>query len=144
MTTYTLSELFDKRNELAALIEQAEKQAKQYREDLVHVEATIRILRPGMDLPAIVRKRIEYRPRYFKRGQLSRLVLDWIREHGDEPFTVNDVLPVAVGERDLNHRDKEILRQSIHTVLHKLTARGTVERVAGRGRTVCWRLPSAG
>jgi len=51
MTTYTLTELSDKRNELAGLIEQAEKQARQYRADLAHVEAVIRILRPGTELP---------------------------------------------------------------------------------------------
>jgi hypothetical protein len=31
---------------------------------------SIRILRPGIELPKIVPKRIEFRPRYFKRGQL--------------------------------------------------------------------------
>lgn len=47
MTTYTIKELFDKRAELAGLIVQAEKQARQLRADLAHVEAAIRILRPG-------------------------------------------------------------------------------------------------
>lgn len=138
MTTYTLTELFDKRNELAGLIEQAEKQAKQYREDLTAIERAIHILRPGLDLPPIVRKRIEYRPRYFKRGQLSRLLLNWIRQRGAEPFSVDDVLPVAVGERDLTHRDKEILRTSIHTVVGKYEKRGIVERIAPQGRVVRW------
>ncbi|HTQ33174.1 MAG TPA: hypothetical protein VMI30_03290 [Stellaceae bacterium] len=105
-------------------------------------ERAIRILRPGADLPAIVRKRIEYRPRYFKRGQLSHLILDWIRERGSEPFSVDDVLPIAIGERDLNHRDKEILRSSIHTVLHKISQRGTIERLPQDGRVVRWRLAS--
>jgi len=140
MTTYTLTELFYKRNELAGLIEQAEKQARQYREDLAHVEATIRILRPSMELPAIVRKRVEFRPRYFKRGQLSRLILDWIRERGADPFTVDDILPVAIGTRELSHRDQEILRTSIHTVLNKIAKRGTVERAPSQGRMVHWRL----
>jgi hypothetical protein len=64
MTSYTLTELFDKRAELAGLILQAEKQARQLRADLAHVEATIRILRPGIELPKVVPKRVEYRPRY--------------------------------------------------------------------------------
>lgn len=138
MTTYTLSELFDKRNELAGLIDQAEKQAKQYREDLTAIERAIRILRPSIDLPPIVRKRIEYRPRYFKRGALSRLLLDWIRQHGTEPFTVADVLPIAIGERELTHRDQEILRTSIHTVLNKFAKKGTIARLVVQGRIVRW------
>lgn len=44
MTTYTLTELFDKRNELAGEILQAEKRARQLRADLAHVEATRRSL----------------------------------------------------------------------------------------------------
>jgi hypothetical protein len=139
MTTFALAELYDKRNELAGLIHLTEQRVRELRADLAHVEAAIRILRPNEDLPAIVRKRIEYRPRYFKRGQLSRLILDWVRQNGAEPFTVNDILPVAVGERELTHRDQEILRTSIHSVLHKLSQRGIVERVAGKGRTVRWR-----
>jgi hypothetical protein len=71
MTTYTLTELFDKRSELAGLIEQAEKQAKQYREDLAHVEATIRILRPGIELPKIVKKRVGS-ARATQRAQMAR------------------------------------------------------------------------
>jgi hypothetical protein len=90
-------------------------------------------------LAANVRKRIEFRPRYFKRGQLSWLILDWIRQRGPEPFTVDDLLPVAVGKRELSHRDKEILRTSLHTVLNKLAKRGTIERAPAQGRIVCWR-----
>ncbi len=70
-------------------------------------------------------------------------MLDWIRQHGSEPFTVNDVLPVAIGERDLTHHDKEILRTSIHTVLNKLAKRETIERLTGPGRIVRWQA-SAG
>ena len=39
MTTFALAELFDKRAELAGQIVQAEKQARQLRADLMHVEA---------------------------------------------------------------------------------------------------------
>jgi len=143
MTTYTLTELFDKRNELAGEILQAEKRARELRADLAHVEATIRILRPGIELPKVVPKRIEFRPRYFKRGQLSRVILDYIREHAGEPITVADILPIAVGDRELTHRDKEILRTSIHTVLNKLAKRGTIERAPSQGRIVRWQCISA-
>jgi hypothetical protein len=54
------------------LILQAELCARQLRADLAHVEATIRILRPGIELGKVVPKRVEYRPRYFKRGELTR------------------------------------------------------------------------
>jgi hypothetical protein len=81
MTTFAIAELFDKRAELAGQIVQAEKQARQLRADLAHVEAAIRVLRPGIELPKVVPRRVEFRPRYFKRGQLTRLILDYMRSH---------------------------------------------------------------
>lgn len=96
MTTYTLTELYDKRNELAGLIIQAEKRARELREELGHIDAAIKILRPGTDLPKIVPKRVEYRPRYFKRGQLTRLCLDHLRAHTGEAVTVSDILPLGL------------------------------------------------
>jgi len=60
MTTYTLAELFDKRNEIAGTIIQLEKQVRALRADLGHIEVTIRILRPGTELPKVVPKRVEF------------------------------------------------------------------------------------
>src|SRR6266571_139504 len=99
MTTYTLTELFSKRAEIAGLIVQTEKQVRQLRVDLAHVEATIRILRPGTELPKIVPRRVEFRPRYFKRGQLTRLIRDHLREQRAKPLPsrTSCPLPSAIG-----------------------------------------------
>jgi len=140
MTTYTLTELFDKRAELAGEILQAEKRARELRADLAHVEATIRILRPGIELPKVVPKRVEYRPRHFKRGELTRLCLDYIREHANAPITVADILPLAIGDRTLTARDQEIFRVTVHQALHKIAKRGTIERIGPVGRVVRWTL----
>ena len=85
-------------------------------------------------------KRVEFRPRYFKRGQLTRLCLDYVREHAETPVTVSDVLPLAIGERSLSARDQEILRVTIHQALHKLAKRKIIERLPPSGRVVRWRL----
>jgi len=138
MTTYTLTELFDKRSELAGLILQTEKHARALRGELAHIEAAIRILRPGIGMPKVVPRRVEFRPRYFKRGQLTRLLLDYLRDH--ESATADEILPLAIGERTLSARDKEILRNTIHTAMGKLTKRGIVDRASSQGRVVRWRL----
>jgi hypothetical protein len=141
MTTYTLTGLYDKRVELAWQILETEKQARQLRDDLAHVEATIRILRPGAELPKVVPRRVEFRPRYFKRGALTRLCLDYLRDHAGQPMVaVSDILPLAIGERDLTARDQEILRVTIHQAMHKLAKRGIIERLPAEGRIVHWRL----
>lgn len=138
MTTYTLAELFDKRNELAGLILQTEKRSRELRADLAHIEAAIRILRPGAKLPKIVPKRVEYRPRYFKRGQLTRLLLDYIREHGGEPITVEAVMPLVIGERQLTAAERASVATTVHQALRKIEKRGIVERLPYIGRTVRW------
>src|SRR3954468_12930586 len=105
MTTFTLKELHDKRAELAGEIIQLEKRAREMRADLAHVEATIRILRPGIELSTVVPRRVEFRPRYFKRGELTRLVLDFMREHAGQTVAVADIMPRAAGDRNLTPAD---------------------------------------
>ena len=140
MTSYTLTELFDKRAELAGLILQAEKRARELRADLAHVEAAIRILRPGTELPKVVPKRVEFRPRYFKRGQLTRLCLDYIRSHASEPITVADLMPLAVGDRVLTQAERASVATAVQQAMHKIAKRGIIERIAAVGRVVRWRL----
>jgi len=140
MTTYTLTELFNKRAEIAGQIVQAEKLARQLRADLAHVEATIRILRPGTELPKIIPKRVEFRPRYFKRGQLTRLIRDHLREHAGQPVTVADIMPAAVGDRTLNAAEYRRVEIVVYEALKKLVKRGTV-RQSGQGvKLARWRL----
>jgi hypothetical protein len=132
MTTFALAELFDKRAELAGQIVQIEKQARQLRADLAHVEAAIRVLRPGTELPKIVPRRVEFRPRYFKRGQLTRLILDFMRDHAGETVAVADIMPTAVGDRNLNSAEHRRVEVVTYEALHKLATRGTV-RQTGQG-----------
>ena len=128
MTTHTISELFGKRDEIAGQIIQAEKLARQLRSDIASIELAIRVMRPGIDMPKIVPRRIEYRARYFGKGQLTRLILDFLREHADAPVAVADIMPVATGDRDLNRLEHQRLSVSLYQALNKLVSRGIVER----------------
>jgi hypothetical protein len=47
-------------------------------------------LEPGIELDKIAPKRVEYRPRYFRKGTL-RLIRDYLRERPGE-ITVADIL----------------------------------------------------
>lgn len=140
MTIYALTELHQKRAELAGEIIQTEKRAKQLRSDLAHVEAAIRILRPNEPLPKLVPKRVEYRPRYFKRGQLTRLLLDYIRQHAGELITVEAVMPLVVGDRNLSAAERIAVKTTTQQALHRLARRGTIEQITGGGRTLRWQV----
>jgi hypothetical protein len=141
MTTYTLTDLFDKRAELAGQIVQAEKLARQLRADLAHVEAAIRILRPGIELPKVVPRRVEFRPRHFKRGQLTRLILDFMRDHATaESVAVADIMPAAVGDRNLNSAEYRRIEIVVYEALKKLAKRGMVQQTGQGPKTARWRL----
>lgn len=141
MTTFALSELFDKRAELAGQIIQLEKQVRQLRADLAHVEAAIRIIRPGTELPKIVPKRVEFRPRYFKRGALTRLILDYLRDHPGKPVAIADIMPDAVGERTLNSAEYKTVEVCVYQAMHKLAVRGTVQQDGNGAKAARFRIP---
>src|SRR4051794_1586260 len=128
MTTYTLKELYDKRAELAGEIIQLEKRARELRADLAHVEATIRILRPGEELPKIVPRRVEYRPRYFKRGALAKLILDYMREHAAEAVAVADMMALIAEGRTLNLAEYQRVAVGVYEALRRAEKRRLVER----------------
>lgn len=140
MTTQTLAELHDKRAELAGLIIQVEKQARQLRADLAHVEAAIRILRPGVELEKVVPRRVEFRPRYFKRGELTRLVLGFMREHAGQTVAVADIMPRAAGDRNLNPADYRRVEVVVYEALKKLAKRGAAQQTGQGTKAARWRL----
>jgi hypothetical protein len=140
MTTYTLTELHEKRAELAGEIIQLEKRARELRADLAHVEATIRILRPGVELGKVVPRRIEYRPRYFKRGELAKLILDYMRQHAGETIAVADILPAAIGDRTLNPTEHERVAVGIYEALRRAEKKRLVTRAGEGWKTARWRL----
>lgn len=140
MTTYTIDELYDKRAELAGDIVQAEKRVRDLRADLAHIEAAIRILRPNTVLEKVVPRHVEYRPRYFKRGQLTRLILNYMREHAGEVVVVADILPLAVGNRALSADERKKLGVTIYQALMKQAERGIVVRAGEGARQSQWKL----
>jgi hypothetical protein len=124
------SDQVNKRAEIAGQIVQGEKQVRQLRADLAHVEAMIRILRPGTELPKIVPKRVKFRPRYFKRGQLTRLTRDHLRDHAGEAVAVADIMPAAVGDRNLHSAEYRRVEIVVYEAPKKLAKRGTVRQTA--------------
>lgn len=140
MTTYTLTELHEKRAELAGEIIQLEKRARDLRADLAHVEATIRILRPGVELGKVVPRRVEYRPRYFKRGELAKLILDYMRQHASESVAVADILPVAIGDRALDPAEYQRVAVGVYEALKRSARKGLVSRTGEGWHAARWRL----
>src|SRR4051812_21604564 len=140
MTTFALAELIEKRAELAGLIIQAEKHARQLRDDLAHVEATIRILRPGIELSKVVPRRVEFRPRYFKRGELTRLILNFMREHAGQTVAVADMLPLVIAGRTLNIAEYQRAAVGVYEALRRMEKKRLIERTGEGWKSARWRI----
>jgi hypothetical protein len=80
---YALSALRNKRAALASEVAQLERQVRHRKEALGHVDATLRLLDPSVDIDAIPNKRIVKRIKLFRQGELGRMIVGVLREaHG--------------------------------------------------------------
>ena len=138
MNSHIIASLLKKRREMAGEIVQLEKQVAALGDDLVHLEATIRVFQPDIELPALRPLRIQHR-HHFKGGFLTRMVLDYVREHPSETITVDALMPAAIGDRQLSKHEQQRLRITLYQTLHRVEKRGDIERVMAQGRIVHWR-----
>ena len=77
-----VSALVSKRAEIAGLIARTERQLGQFRADLVHLDATLRLFAPGLEPKTIPAKRIQQADLWFEHGELPRRVIDALRGAG--------------------------------------------------------------
>ena len=63
--SHVVSALVSKRAEIAGLIARTEQQLGQFRADLVHLDATLRLFAPGLELKTIPAKRIRQADLWF-------------------------------------------------------------------------------
>ncbi len=76
---HVVSALRDKRSEVSGLIADLERRIAQQRADLVHVDAVLRLYAPDLEAASIAVRAVRRDHGWFKRGELSRLVLDVLR-----------------------------------------------------------------
>jgi hypothetical protein len=77
--SHVVSALVDKRAEIAGRIRQMEQQLGQFRADLMHCDAMIRLFAPELEPRTIRAKAIRQSDGWFGLGEVRRLVLDVLR-----------------------------------------------------------------
>ena len=109
-----------KRAELAGQIIATEKMLSRLREDLIHLDATLKLFDPEAKPKAIVPRARRPPPR-FKAGQLAKLVLTALRE-ANRPLTVRDLVQQIAAENQVDISTKKELTKfdySIRSVLQR-------------------------
>lgn len=91
---YALAALKDKRATLASEIVQLERQLRHRKESLAHVDATLKLLDPSVQLDAIPHKRLSKRIKLFRQGELGRMILDAMRRAGRAISTADIVTDI--------------------------------------------------
>jgi len=137
--THAVSALVRLRSQLAGELTVAEKRLAQLQADLMHVDATIRLLSDRVEPEAIPATRPIRRSPWFKPGEPTRLALDILREV-DKPLTTLEIAALIMERRRLNPEDA-VTRQAVRRCLNNLLpANRLFQGEVWRGKEKRWRL----
>ena len=139
--SHVVSALVNKRAEIAGMFTRTEQQLGQFRADLVHLDATIRLFAPEMEPKTIPAKRIRQSDLWFEQGELSRRVLDALRRAG-EPIRAPDLVRAVMIDKGLDPADRPSfvrVQWKVRDTLNRLNKRGLLAS-DGAGHGVLWRI----
>jgi len=137
--SHVVSALVNKRAEIAGMITRTEQQLGQFRADLVHLDATIRLFAPEMEPKTIPAKRIRQSDLWFEQGELSRRVLDALRQAG-EPIRAPDLVRAVMIDKGLDPADRPSfvrVQWKVRDTLNRLNKRGLLAS-DGAGHGLLW------
>ena len=139
--SHVVSALANKRAEIAGMIARTQQQLGQFRADLAHLDATIRLFAPAMEPETIPAKRIRQSDVRFEPGGLSRRVLDALRRAG-EPIRAPDLVRAVMIDNGLDPADHASflrVQWKVRDTLKRLRKRGLLA-AQGAGHGVLWRI----
>lgn len=139
---HVVTGLIAKRAEIAGRIENLQGQLKAAVVDLDHVEASIRIFDPEIDMEAIGARRVPPAHHAF-RGEVSRIILEALRKT-TVPLSTSDLTERVMKERGLDLNDAPLRRTMGRRVgaclNHWRRVRGAVKSIPGPGQVLNWEI----
>jgi hypothetical protein len=137
---HVLSGLIAKRAEIAGQIERLQLEIRQLVVALDHVDASIRLFDPDVDLED-VKSRLPPRHMAFK-GEVSRILLNTLRKAA-KPMPVSELAMVVLSERGLSVDDKPflvVLKRRVDACLRTLRKKGLVKTTRPAGSLGLWEI----
>lgn len=135
-----VSALRGKRGELAGVIDALQDQLRQAMIDLDHVDCTLRLFDPDIELDEIRPKPLPPRHHAFK-GQVTRSILAMLRAEG--AMDARAITIRLMAERELNPNDATLtkaMHKRIGAALRNLRERQLVASEQGKGGLLVWRI----
>jgi hypothetical protein len=142
MTDYMVTGLVAKQAELAGDIERTHQRLRKLVRQLEHIDGTLRIVAPDMEVEAIRPKAFRPPDDWSKRGQMSRLVLSILLQ-AREPLTSREIAAQMLLERAMDAEDVKMLRtmtKRVSTALRDQREKGRVKTEAGPGTYQLWEV----
>lgn len=139
---HVVTALITKRRELAGKIEHLHGQVRRVTVELDHVESTLRIFAPDIDLAGIAPRPVPPAHHAF-RGEISRILLESLRA-SDRPLSTSELTDRVMRDRGLNMDDAK-LRQTMGrrigaSLNHWKRKRGALESIRGDGQVLYWQI----
>jgi hypothetical protein len=132
---HVVTALIAKRAEIAGQIEHLQGQVRRLTVDLDHVEETLRLFAPEIDVASISPRPVPPMHHAF-RGETSRIVLESLRK-AVGPLSATQLTERVMRERGLNLNDAKLRRTMTHRVgaclRHWKRERGVIRSMPGLG-----------
>lgn len=139
--SHIVSGLIAKRAEIAGQIASYQSQIKQLQGALSHLDGSIKLFAPDVDLRTLKYRTKRKRNQYFAQGEAQRMTLETMRDAKGLLCSraITDALmqhkDIASGVAVAAHIQKNIL-----AVLHRLKKKKAVKKVVKDGEPLKWRL----
>jgi hypothetical protein len=144
--SHIVSGLVAKHSELAGLIKFHRAEMERVAVDLKHLDATLKLFAPEMDLRRLGTKRVSKASvgggfKRFKCKESHTLILDQLRV-ASEPLTTAMICTAIMTNKGIE--DTQELRTSIQRTLtgslRRLGQRGLIKEAGRKGLTVLWQI----
>ena len=138
---HVLTGLIAKRAEIAGQIEHTQDQLRQLVIDLDHIDASIHIFDPSIELQEIKARPVPPKLHAF-RGEVTRIVLITLR-NAKKPLTTQDIAQRVMAERGLDTANVRLLKtmtKRAGACLRSLQKQGAVARQPGPGQFMLWEM----
>jgi hypothetical protein len=140
--THVVSALKEKRIQIASQIESLQGQIRQATIDLDHVEASLRLFDPDVDLAALSPRKIA-QVLYDTKGDTGRVILETLRT-SMRPLTTAAVCEAVMKARGLDTNDRSLcrlmMRRTNANLKHWAKRRGLIRSMPGVGQQLLWEV----
>ncbi len=141
MTDYMVTGLVKKRGEMAGEIANFHDKLGRLVKELEHVDATLRIIAPDMEVESIRPKMFRPPEDWSKRGEMSRMVLSILRQ-AKEPLTSREIAAQLILERGMAMDNKllRLMTKRVSVALRDKRDKGLAVSTEGNGFHLLWEI----